>query len=132
MPKIAWADMAHRAARSHLIVALLPTDDDDVLQRRTARNLLGLLARLCDNTIQGAYALGVTREADRTALQCAFEQVADAERVAKVLGAARTASSEPWVSVHSLLFDSAAEQRTLSVAGKPRVRRRTVRRGESE
>jgi hypothetical protein len=131
MAKIDWSKMARRSTRSHLIMVLLAADERDTRRRRRARELLFALTQLCQSFAEGPYAVAISRQANRTALQCAFEQAADARRVAKALRAAPQASSEPWASVHLVLLKGDSGEAALAVAGPARKLRPTPIASES-
>jgi len=83
---------------------------------------LDLLTRLCNRAADGSYALSLSRQEAVTAVQCAFAEPADAERIARLLQAAPADDGGRWASVWQVLLDQEAEGKALAVAGHPAKR----------
>jgi hypothetical protein len=124
MPKTAWRGLAEQTARTHLVVAVLPAVEQDVLRRGVTRAGLSVLKRLCSKSADGAYAVTVTRQGERPALHCAFAQEADAKRIGEALEAVPAPDYGSWASVRTVLFGDEAERRARAAADAGKRRRR--------
>ena len=124
MPSLSWSAFVERRSRAHLIAAAL-VDEPGLSLHGDARALVGLLRRaLRKLPAQGDYAATIARGTQGVEIVCAFERLADADRLADQVGAAPYADNAGWASARGFALDAAALQRLRDLAGPPQHKRR--------
>jgi hypothetical protein len=104
-----------------MLVASLPDGDD---LGADARALHMLVRRLLKKlSLQGRYAVAISRSGGRSEIRCAFELSADAERVVRAVDAVTVESEPGWASLHAFTLDASATARLLQMAGRGSSRR---------
>ena len=124
MPKTDWALLTANPGRCHLVVACVPPDEEDAIQTPRVRMSMAMLTRLCQRDTKGTFALAVVRDRVGVELHCAFDDEADAERVASVLRASAVKRPLQWATRLDVLLDEDAHERVFQNIGAARIRRR--------
>jgi hypothetical protein len=129
MPEISWLTMRRINPAAHLVVGVIPAAEEaeaSGLKMRAA--LLSRVARALRLT--GLYAIVDLPERSGNEIRCSFEKPADADRLAKAVGASDETRYPGWASQRSFLFDAAAVtslQATLRDVGSATRHRRKSR-----
>ncbi len=123
MPSLSWSAFVEWRSRAHLIAAAL-VDEPAMSSHGDARALVGLVRRaLRKLPLQGDYAATIARTAQSVEIVCAFERLADADRLADQVGAAPYPNAG-WASARRFALDAKALQRLQELAGPPQQKRR--------
>ncbi|SEO28925.1 hypothetical protein SAMN02990966_01517 [Rhodospirillales bacterium URHD0017] len=116
MARLDWMTFLAHHPKAHLLAAPVPDPSPSVLKR-----LRRLMQALIDGEAPvGDYATAIVRDRDVTEIQCGFADRADADRVAKQLGARSVAASGDWLSERTLRLDEQAELALERKAARPR------------
>jgi hypothetical protein len=123
MPKGDWSELAQKGS-AHLIIAAIAGVPSEPAYQPTARRIQLVLARLFTRLVRGRFAVIIERSRGHVEILCSFEDAADADAVARLVGASRVNSHTGWASQRAFLVDGEMERRLSEAAGPPLPRRR--------
>lgn len=120
MPLLPWSAFVETRLQAHLVAAAVDGDLDS-----DARTLLELLKRLLRKLpIAGDYAATIARTPHGAEICCAFERLADADRLAEHVEASPIETGAAWAGARRFVLDAGSLKRLADLAGPPQVRRR--------
>jgi hypothetical protein len=104
MPKVAWSTFVSSRSGVHLVAGVIPPE----IQWWAPKQLLSLIGSLVTRLVPaGRYALTIDRESGTPEIQCAFEQAADADKLAAVVHAEPVVDASGWTSHRTFVLDDA-------------------------
>lgn len=122
MPLLPWSAFVETRLQAHLVVAAV---DDDPGTHPDVRTRLELLKRLLRKLpLEGVYAATIARTTHGAEICCAFERLADADRLAEHVEASPTETGAAWASARRFVLDAGSLKRLADLAGPPQARRR--------
>jgi hypothetical protein len=123
MPKTDWSELAQTKS-AHLIIATFAGTPSEPTYQPTARRTQLTLTRLFKRLVRGRFAVIIERSRGHAEILCSFEEAADADAFARLVGAFPISSHTGWASQRAFLVDGEMERQLSEAAGPPQPRRR--------